>query len=70
MSEGQSCGVCGGAMVSVRGRHPRDERRVVCPTCLADRMDNIREMAARDYGVAYTDAPRTPLKPPNTRTQG
>ena len=46
------CGVCGGKMVEIRGRHPRDDRRNVCPTCLAERMDMIRELTAPDYGTA------------------
>lgn len=41
-------------MVEIRGRYPKDPKRSVCPTCLADRMDDIREMADRNYGVAYT----------------
>ena len=50
------CAICGGRMVEARGRHPGDAKRIVCPTCLADRLDMIREIAARDYGQAC-DAP-------------
>lgn len=38
------CGVCGASKVEIRGRHPGDDRREVCPTCLAERMDDIREI--------------------------
>ena len=34
-----SCGTCGCALVSIRGRHPGCANRIVCPTCLADRVD-------------------------------
>lgn len=56
-SEGQEvtgCGCCGGKMVFIRGRHPKSEDRLVCPTCLAERMDLIREYVSPDYGKAFT----------------
>lgn len=61
-----SCNICGGVMVEIRGRYPenhlrRDRTRIVCPTCLADRMDNIREIASPDYGKCCTSDP-TPQK--------
>ena len=40
-------------MVLVRGRHPGEDKREVCPTCLADRMDTIQEMSSRSYGQAF-----------------
>ena len=49
------CGVCGGTMVFVRGRFAKEPEREVCPTCLAERMDQIREVVHKDYGVAFTD---------------
>ena len=51
-----SCGICGGKMVLIRGRYPNQVSRCVCPTCLAERMDNIREVADPDYGRAYTES--------------
>lgn len=48
-----NCGICGGQMVMIRGRHPQQPKREVCPTCLAERIDMIREMSDRNYGVAY-----------------
>lgn len=53
----KSCRVCGGALVEIRPKHPGGENRKVCPTCLADRMDLIREYSDRDYGVAYQAKP-------------
>jgi len=53
-NEMTGCGVCGGAMALIRGRYPNQDKRLVCPTCLAERMDNIRELTDRDYGKAYS----------------
>jgi hypothetical protein len=47
-----SCGVCGGGMVGIRGRYPGDPQRVVCPTCQADRLDQIS--STHSYGL-WTD---------------
>lgn len=44
-----SCGGCGGALTAIRGRYPGSARRMVCPTCLADRLDIIREYADPEY---------------------
>jgi len=52
------CGVCGGKTVTIRGRHPHDDRREVCPTCLAERMDMIRDLTDKDYGQAYQAKPK------------
>ncbi len=51
------CHVCGGRLVEIRGRHPKDDRRKVCPTCLASRIDQIQEIADPSYGRAYTNFP-------------
>ena len=56
------CDVCGGKLVEIRGRYPNEEKREVSPTCLAERMDNIREMADKDYGKCYMAAPMPKLK--------
>lgn len=47
------CNQCCGAMVYIRPRHPGMDERLVCPTCLADRMDNIRDISSPEYGQAY-----------------
>lgn len=49
----QSCGICGGEMVLIRGRYPNQEKRPVCPTCCAERLDQIREISDKDYGKVY-----------------
>ena len=46
------CTVCGGKLVEIRGRHPKDTKREVCPTCLADRLDDINEISSRYYGIS------------------
>jgi hypothetical protein len=61
------CGVCGGRLVEIRGRHPSDKPRQVCPTCLAERMDMIREMSAADYGMAYEAHPNDQAMPQEER---
>ena len=40
----EGCGVCGGKTALIRGRYPGRDNRRVCPTCLADRVETIREM--------------------------
>jgi len=40
------CAVCGGKTVSIRGRRPGDEQREVCPTCLAETLDDLRAVLA------------------------
>lgn len=56
------CGICGGALVPIRGRFASDEPREVCPTCLAERLDQIRDISDRDYGKAHSE-PRVQFKP-------
>jgi len=47
-----TCGVCGSELANIRGRHPGNDRREVCPTCLQERLEQIRDMLADDYGKA------------------
>ena len=51
----KGCSICGSKMVYIRGKHPGDDRRIVCPTCLAERMDIIRQVVDDDYGKAFED---------------
>lgn len=51
----EQCGACGGTQVYVRGRYPTHDNRLVCPTCLADRMDNIHEISSKHYGIAVSE---------------
>lgn len=54
MSEG-FCGVCGGQLVSIRGRYPKTEKRDICPTCAQERLETINEISSKDYGRAFQD---------------
>jgi hypothetical protein len=44
------CGICGGTQVLVRGRYPGQDKRAVCPRCLAERLDQIRDISSDGYG--------------------
>lgn len=46
------CGVCGSNLIWIRGRHPEHEKRQVCVQCLAERIDQIREISSPAYGQA------------------
>jgi hypothetical protein len=52
IEEDKRCGVCGGRLVTVRPRTPRGPTRTVCPTCMADRLDQIHDISAWTYGLA------------------
>jgi len=47
------CDSCGGRMVYIRGRHPGMDNRIVCPTCMAETLDDIKGRLRDDYGKAY-----------------
>lgn len=67
---GPFCQTCGSKTVMIRGRYPRDPEREVCPTCLAERMDTIREVADRDYGRAYQVRPNDKAHPRAVASRG
>lgn len=48
------CGICGGFQISIRGSVPGADSRIVCPTCLADRMEQIHQTSSPEYGQAST----------------
>lgn len=48
------CGICGNPTVFVRGRDPQADRREVCPTCMAERLDSISELAASGFVLGPT----------------
>ncbi len=50
------CGICGFSRVLIRPRVPGGDKRPVCPTCLAERMDTVREVTSTSYGVAQQEA--------------
>jgi hypothetical protein len=41
---GEFCPVCNGDIITVRGRHINSNKRTLCPACLADRMDMIKDI--------------------------
>jgi hypothetical protein len=53
LSDVLCCDLCGGTMISIRGRHPGMDDRIVCPTCMAETLDDIRSRLRDDYGRAY-----------------
>lgn len=46
------CGICGGPRVYIRGRHPGDDKRQICPTCAYERLEEIRRLCVIEYGVS------------------
>ena len=48
-----NCNVCGSALVSIRGKYPNQPKRFVCATCTYERLEQIREISDKNYGVAY-----------------
>lgn len=47
------CSICGGKQSYTRGRYPGEDNRLVCPTCCIERLEQIRDIADKDYGKAY-----------------
>ncbi len=48
----KDCPVCCARQVNIRRRYPTSPERTVCPTCLADRLANIRGMLDPDANRA------------------
>lgn len=46
------CNVCGGEMVLIRGRYPKEDKRYTCPTCVTERLEQINEISSNHYGKA------------------
>ncbi len=36
------CSTCGGECVYIRGRHPGNDKRKVCPTCLQEKIEDMQ----------------------------
>ncbi len=53
----ESCGVCGGIQVYIRGRYPNHDNRLTCPTCTRERLEQILEIAS-PYSQEPTDEER------------
>ena len=39
--KGGGCEVCGGKLIFIRGRHPGDKKRKVCPTCATEILESL-----------------------------
>ena len=46
-----ACGICGSKKVYIRGKHPGHDNRLVCPTCVQERLEQINEISSREYGL-------------------
>jgi hypothetical protein len=42
-------------MVLVRGRYPSNDKREVCPTCMREKLDMIKDITSECYGKAYQE---------------
>lgn len=51
--ETESCGICGSKKVEIRGKHPKQPPRLVCPCCAQERLEQIQEISSPSYGQAY-----------------
>lgn len=49
------CSFCGGKLTEIRGRFPDNPKRKVCPTCLQETIESIRDRISPDYGKAYVE---------------
>ena len=47
-----NCSKCGYNLVEIRGRYPGKEKRMVCPCCLADKVELIEEICGKNYWEA------------------
>lgn len=56
-----SCNICGGELVMIRGRYPKEDKRQVCPTCNTERLEQINEISSKLYGVAMQETKITPI---------
>ena len=50
----KGCGICGGKMVFIRGKYPKDKKRKICPTCTYERLEQIHEISDENHRKAYT----------------
>lgn len=49
----EQCGCCGGKKVYIRGKYPKQDKRLICPTCAYERLEQINEISSSNYGQAY-----------------
>ena len=46
------CKVCGCKLAEIRGRHPGEKKRMVCPCCLKEKLEDLHDMSAPNYDTA------------------
>lgn len=39
----ERCNSCGGELVLIRGKYPKQPKRKVCPTCICDELDDLKD---------------------------
>ncbi len=49
----EGCGICGGEMAFIRGKHPNDDKRKICPTCSYEKLEQINDISSKEYGKTY-----------------
>lgn len=47
-----SCDICGGEKAYIRGKHPDEDKRLVCPTCMAETLDDVKDRMGDNYNRA------------------
>ena len=67
--EFKGCGICGGALVKIRGRYPKTPRREICPTCAVERLEDICDFVTQDFKTARA-ASALPAPPLSVRETG
>lgn len=45
----KGCHQCGGKLVFIRGRYPKEKKRKVCPTCAYERLEQINDISSKNY---------------------
>ena len=54
------CNVCGGRLVRIRGRHPGDSPRCLCPTCFVEQIEaTYKDCLFVPAGAANNQVERT-----------
>ena len=48
----RQCNGCGARMVYIRSKHPGNPRRLICPTCAVERLEDIHNLSSAGYGIA------------------
>lgn len=57
-----TCGTCGGKMVSLRGRFSYELKRIVCPTCLIEQIENLKDNFNTEASQEKSTTNLTPIQ--------